>query len=265
MYETEAAINLGSTAVLRVLLPKAVLDRDARMRFFAYYAADGFWAVGGASNNGSTAVDWAARVLFRLENVLGRELGEHASSLIARSAEKVPPCSGGVYVLPFVAGERFPFRDPWLRFTVLGMSLDHDHRHVARALFEGISFVVKAMNEALRENGVEVAKAHCGGGGCQNPLMVRVLANVLCTPVVVYGGEVARAATALGAAVTLMRALGHVPSITKAELRAVREGVVGVVEPDRDLCNAYSECYSRFVRVCEALSSLMRELYGGGS
>ncbi|MCS7099187.1 MAG: FGGY family carbohydrate kinase [Sulfolobales archaeon] len=244
VYGSRAVLNLGSTAVVRVLKREVVLDRDPRMRFFCYYAADGYTAVGAASNNGMTALEWIRQNL----------LGGASWSEVMSEVEKASPCGGGVYVLPFLAGERFPFRDPYLRLTIAGLGIQHSRSSIARASFEGVSFILKAILDALSENGVPVSELHCGGSGCSLKGFVEVVSSVLGRPVVIYSEKLARLASSLGAVLVAMRALGHVSDLSKNLGEVVGTERAERVEPKEVACLEYEKCFKVFMSYLEILS-----------
>lgn len=248
VYESDAVLNLGSTAVIRVLRREVVLDRDPRMRFFCYYAADGYTAVGAASNNGMTALEWVRR------NILGGAPWDEIMEEVGR----VGPCSDGVYVLPFLTGERFPFRDPDIRFTVLGVGIHHGRAHIARASLEGVAFVLRAMVEALSENGILVRELHCGGGGCSLKALVEIVSNALGIPVVTYSSGLARMASSLGAALVAMKALGHVSDLRDGVTEVVERSRESRLEADELAHSRYDRCFKDFVDYLEAVAERYR-------
>jgi gluconokinase len=249
-YGEEAVLNLGSTAVIRTLRSEVITDRDPRMRFFCYYAADGYRAIGAASNNGMSSLEWVR------ENILG---GVDWSTLVDE-VSKIRPCSDGVLVLPFIGGERFPYRDPYLRFTLLGPAVSHSRAHVARASLEGVAFILKAIVDALEENGVITRTLHCGGGGCSIGSLVRVVADTCCKPVVVYGGDVARLASSIGAAAVAVRALGYSARLDTVKFDCVSRSRLDTIIPDVSTCSVYRECFSRFSEVLSSVSDIYRRL-----
>lgn len=228
--EENAVLNLGSTAVVRTLTKSLVLDKSREMRFFAYYAVDGYRAIGGASNNGMTVVDWLKKLVSA-----DLELPEH------------PACTDGVYVLPFLSGERYPFRDPNLTFTVHGLRLEHGREHLFKAVIEGIAFTVGYILKSIEENGRSISTLHCAGGGCLNAGIVKTFSNVLCKPIAVY--EVSRAAGLIGSAAIALKALGRARSALEAG-EALR-GAYRLVEPERSLCRDYEHCLSKFLKLVE--------------
>jgi len=239
-----AAVNLGSTAVLRLLSRGPITDSSRDMRFFTYYVADGFWAVGGASNNGCTAVDWFIKDILNLSTeALDEELKESRVG------------SDGVLFLPFLAGERFPFRSPYLRGVFYGLKLSHRRAHLIRAILEGVSFNLRVVKEALVENGVSISEVICGGGGCKSNAWREILSSMLCLPVSTVGWEAH--ATNRGAALIAAKALGFVKSYEPFTYSRSKAQVIN--QPPQSVCRAYDELYTRYMRLYMSLKEVFKE------
>lgn len=235
--EENAVLNLGSTAVIRTLTKEIVLDKSMEMRFFTYYAAEGYRAVGGASNNGMTVVEW-------FKKLLGSEL-----ELLEQ-----PVCTDGVYVLPFISGERYPFRDPNLTFNLIGARLEHGREHLFKGLIEGIAFTLNYIVASIEENGRSIEVLHCAGGGCQNIGIVRTISNVLCKPIAVY--EASRAVGLLGSAAIAMKSLGYLKS--SLDLGEWVRGGCSLVQPSKSTCATYEQCSHRFLKLVETARTTSR-------
>jgi gluconokinase len=250
IYGENAALNLGSTAVVRVLRRDVVIDRSPEMRFFCYYAADGYRAIGAASNNGMTFLEWVRRNI--------------ASGIdwkrISEDIKNVKPCSDGVLVLPFIGGERFPYRDPYIRLTVLGVGVSHDFRHMLKASMEGVAFILKAIINALEENDVTISMLHCSGGGCSIDELIKIVSEAICKSVALYDESVARMASTLGAVAVALRALRYYSSIDTVRFEHVENRRLGVIEPELSVCKDYSSCFKRFELALSNIRSLYRAL-----
>ncbi len=249
--EPEAVINLGSTAVIRVLTRAPRFDRSDAMRYFVYYAGDNYWAVGGASNNGMTFLEW-----FRL-NVLGNRDWDE----VERGMREVE-MARDLYVLPFITGERFPYRDPYLRFTVLGGALQHDWRHIAMAAFESIAFILKAIVSAMKENSITVEKAHISGRGSALDTLASIIATALEIPIVKYNQEVAGNAALLGDLCVALRALSYTKDLIGKKPRTVTESVNTVIRQREDLIDYYRVRYSKFLEVIESIKRIYHSILG---
>ncbi len=248
LYRGEAAMNLGSSAAIRLVTKEVVIDRSERMRLYHYYLADNYRVTGAIFNNGMSALEWFRGLIGSDWNSITESVREGAS------------CAEGIYVLPFALGEALPFRDPYMRFSILGLTLGNDVGSLFRAAFEGLGHLFKEAVEALRDNGIEVTEVHCGGGGCLVKKAVEIISNVMCKPVVVYREDVSRGASALGALVTLLRALNYVGDLSEVRFESVDKLKSEVIKPSQNLCRTYDECRSKYLEVVEALSELYRKL-----
>ncbi len=248
----EAALNLGTTAVVRALAREPLLDPRG-MRLFCYYAARGYWAFGGSTNNGGSVLRWLRGVL--LQPPAG-EPGPDPYSLLSSEAEGVEPGASGLICLPFLAGERFPFRDPYARGVLIGLRYDHGRGHLARAFMEGVAMTLRAIVDALADAHRRPSRLVGGGGGLRSRLWASIIASATEVPVVrVAGGE---HASSVGAAALAYLAIGAASDL---EGLGWSRGDVDVVEPDERLVEVYRELYRRFLEAYELLAPLFSRWY----
>lgn len=118
-------------------------------------------------------------------------------------ASVAPVGSHGVLYLPYLAGERSPFSDPYARACYIGISGQTQRSDLVRAVMEGVCFAYRALLEALTD---EVAALYVVGGGAQSRVWMQILADVLGCPVHVVAKPADAAAR--GAAIITGRALG---------------------------------------------------------
>lgn len=175
----KGAINLGTTAVVRTLSEVVRVDVDEQMRFFCYYAAGGKFAIGGSSNNGGSLLRWLKDTLFKLEETVASYSGLNVYGLIDLQASKVPPGSEGVLFLPYIYGERFPFRSPSSTGVIFGLKPNHTRSHIVRAAMEGVAFTLKSICEALSENALTLKEMLIAGGGSESDVWVQIIADML--------------------------------------------------------------------------------------
>ncbi|EHR60470.1 FGGY-family carbohydrate kinase [Saccharomonospora cyanea] len=155
-------------------------------------------------------------------------------------AEQAPPGAGGLVFLPYLspAGERVPFLDTSARGTFWGLSLEHGRDAVARAVFEGLTMVVK---DCLLAAGARTHELRVCGGGSNSEMWCRLIADVTGLRVVrPADGEVG----AKGAFLTGLVATGSEPDLTRAARRHVR--LDRTYEPEPDLVEGYADQYERF-------------------
>jgi glycerol kinase len=121
----------------------------------------------------------------------------NSSNEVENLASSVPD-SGGVMLVPALAGLGAPDWDPYARGGILGLTRGATRAHIARAALEGIAFAVSDLIEAMRSDaGRDVEELRVDGGASVNAMLMQFQADVLQVPVV---RPVTTETTALGAA-----------------------------------------------------------------
>lgn len=182
---------------------------------------------------GGQVLDWACRMLG-----LSGGPGELASL-----AAGAPPGAGGLVFQPYLspAGERAPFLDSRARGAFLGLSSEHEPAHLARAVLEGLSLVIRDCLAASRATPTELRVA---GGGSASPVWLHMLADVTGLPVVRSADD---EAGARGAFIVGRLATGAARDPGEAAAGYVR--VRDVIEPDPGRASAYADLYTDFLEL----------------
>ena len=183
---------IGSSAWVSQIQDHAVLDPKARI--FNYLDADGRAChVTGTVQTGAAAFDWMLR------NVMGSREAPLDISRMENMARQIAPGAEGVLFLPTLMGSRTPYWDPNTRGVLMGFTLYHDSRHIARAVYEGIAFALNSCAEIISEYGTPIQSMLLTGGGARSGLWPDILAAVfgMTTQVHRAPGE----CTSLGAAI----------------------------------------------------------------
>ncbi|WP_410813200.1 FGGY family carbohydrate kinase [Micromonospora sp. 067-2] len=156
---------------------------------------------------GGEVVQWACRLLGLADPTQLTELALGGAS-----------GAGGLSFLPYLspAGERAPFLDPLVRGAFVGLSVEHRPEHVARAVLEGLSFVVR---DCLDATGTAPTELLVSGGGAASTGWLRLIADV--TGVPVRRGVDAEAG-ARGAYLIGLVATGRATDVESAVTRFVR-------------------------------------------
>ena len=189
----DAYMNIGSSAWVSAMGESPCADPE--MRLFSYFDADETrYNICGTVQSAAAAGDWA------IENLLlpGVPRDQWDFSAIEKLAVSVPPGAQGVVYLPTLAGERTPWWTARVSGTLMGFTLYHDRRHVARAVYEGVMQSLCLCGALLTENGLPVRGLTLVGGGAKSPLWGQMAADMFGCPVRVHAAP--RSATSLGAA-----------------------------------------------------------------
>ena len=85
--------------------------------------------------------------------------------------------------LPFLAGERTPFMDPYAKGVYFGMGMKHEQSHMIRATMEGVMFNLKECDGVLDEMGIRRTKLIASGGAAKGITWKQIQADILEMPV----------------------------------------------------------------------------------
>lgn len=203
------------------------------------YPLLGMWVLGAATNTSGKALDWFAERIA--------PAGTSYAALLSDAAA-VPPGAGGLLFLPHLAGERAPVLDSRSRGAWVGLTLEHDRRHLVRALLEGVAFNFRSMQDALAEHGGAVGNIHCVGGQAHSTLWNQIKADVLNRPVLVP--EVIEAAV-VGAAI--LAAVGIGAYAGREEAVSAMVHIARQFEPDHARAMLYDELYGAYCTLYPAL------------
>ncbi|ANE45013.1 xylulose kinase [Deinococcus puniceus] len=130
--------------------------------------------------------------------------------------------------LPYLTGDRTPHLDPHARAAWVGLNAAHDHRHMARAAFEGVALSIAQAAELLPLTPGQAL--FLAGGGTVDPWWRQLLADCL-------GRELHAVATpgasVLGAARLAWAGIGVERPPTRPEVTAVIVPQVGRISAER--------------------------------
>ena len=235
------SVTIGTSGVVFAQMDHPSADPSGALHGFCH-AVSGRWHVMGCMLAAGGSLQWWRDAM-----------GIHADfdALIEEIAD-IPPGADGVRFLPYLSGERSPHDDPRASGAFLGLTMQHDRRHMTRAVLEGIAMGLNDMLELLRAGGHDTTTVRVAGGATRNPFWLQLLADVFQVPVETVNVP---DATAYGAAM-----LAAVGSGTHADAIAAADAMVSVttrVEPDGD---DYAELRATWGSLYQALAPTMHRL-----
>ena len=243
---------IGSSAWVSQILQHPVLDPKARI--FNFLDADGKSChVCGTVQTGAAAFDWT------LKNLLGSGDAGADISRIENMARQVRPGAEGVLFLPTLMGSRTPYWDPNTRGVLMGFTLYHDQRHIARAIYEGIAFALNSCAQIIAEYGAPITSMMLAGGGARSGLWPDILSAVFGQTTRVHRapGE----CTSLGAAIVAGVGAGIYANYEEAA-GIVQERSVHPVNPA--WAATYTEVYAIYRDIYEHLRPLTDRIAQSG-
>jgi xylulokinase len=130
---------------------------------------DGQWYVGGPVSTTGKALDWW------LESILGCEPGDYS----ALAGMTSTPLEGERLIfLPYLAGERAPIWNPKARGVFFGLSINHQHEHLTRAVLEAVAYTLCHLISYICDAGGEVSVITTCGGQARNEAWCQIKADI---------------------------------------------------------------------------------------
>lgn len=200
---SDGSVVIGTTSVLVSHIRE--LRSEIRSGVLAVPSPlPGMYYVMAENGLGGRALDWAQR-LFGYADV--------ESALV----DAAVVATDGLQFMPWLLGSVAPKPSDDVRGAYVGMSLQHDRRHLMRATLEGVALNLGWLLPHVESFvGGAFPFIRFGGGGAQSPLWAQLLADALDRPV--HRLAEPRATNARGAAFLAFNALGmldlaEVPSL----------------------------------------------------
>jgi gluconokinase len=254
----QATCMVGTSGAFRTIAPRPILDPAART--WCYALDERHWLVGGAINNGGIALSWLKDVI--------NQASSHSSTKAELSFEDLIDLAGqagagagGLVCLPYFAGERSPNWNMNARGILFGLTLQHDLRHIARSLLEGVAFRLRSLSEILSELSEDIREVRASGGFSHSTLWSQIIASAIGRKLLVPAwGET----SSLGAAFWAMQGAGALALFEKAgELVSIgdqyspRPDEVAVY--DR-LYQIYTGLYASSINAFDQIAEIQQEI-----
>jgi xylulokinase len=229
---TGTAEPVGAMALELVLDSERLLETHAHALDGAIFVENPGFVSGGS-------IMWLAKVL-----------GADQPDILSWAAE-APAGADGVTFLPTLSGATAPRWNDRMRGTFHGLSVNHDRRHLSRAVVEGCVYALRDITTRLAAMGLPGTEIRVVGGGARSALWLQTKADVCGLPVRPVLGE----PTALGGAMLAAVGAGLFPD---AGLAARQLAVLGAElyepEPNRSAC--YDEGYHRYRQLFDAVEAI---------
>jgi gluconokinase len=243
MQRGEAAITIGTSGAVRVVIDKPV--PDPQQRLFNYILTEKLYVTGGPVSNGGSALKWFSEVLLQHALSSAQDV-----EWLLQLAFEVPVGAGGLIFLPYLSGERAPSWDASARGAFVGLQTAHGRPHLARAVVEGISFAICQVMQAVEETNGEIDVIYASGAFVNSDEWVQLMSNLLNKKIIV---SATADSSAIGAALLGMHALGSLAdwNILKQWLPASKTFL-----PDASEHQRYLPYYNMFISLYPKLKSL---------
>ena len=241
-------LSLGTSGVILVHTETPRIDPSGALHSFCHAVPGKYYSMGVILSAGGS-LHWFRDAIGAPEIVAAGKSTTNSYDLLVAEAAASPPGAGGLFFLPYLAGERTPHMDPDARGAWIGLSLAHRRKHLIRAVLEGVGF---AFNDAWeRIIALELAPPvlRLVGGGAQSGLWRKIIASILNVPLQRLEIE---EGPAFGAALLAGVGCGMYNTVGEAIEQVVR--LKGELEkPDPSLVAIYRREYKRYIKLYPAL------------
>lgn len=219
------------------------------------YDREKLYTFGGSATSGGM-LRWFRDNFGQIEVNLGKQIDLTAYKILDLEAERVPPGSEGLIVLPYFMGERTPIWDPYAKGLIIGLTLSHTRAHIFRALMESAAYALRHNVETAKASGIPLKpKMGLVDGGAKSRLWRMIFADVTKFPQV-YVAE--SPGTPLGDAL-----LAGVGTGVLRGYEVIREWIKAAEtqEPDPESSKIYDKFYSLYLKLYESNKENYRKLY----
>jgi xylulokinase len=252
--EGQAYNYLGSSSWIAIATNTPFYDKEKR-NFTFHHLIRGLYMPAGTMQAAGGSYQWCRDTLCEREKKIALELGLSPYDLMNLEANKVPTGAESLLFLPYLLGERAPWWNPHARGTFVGLTARHNKSHLIRAVLEGVSFNLRIILDAFREQGVNIENMRIIGGGARGSFWAQILANM-------YNMEVLRPiyleeATSLGAAIAGGVGVGIFHDLEVAEnLIDIRD----CYHPIPEDVETYNRLYPVFIQAYRSLVDVFEQL-----
>lgn len=242
MEPGKAGLSIGTSGAVRMVVRTPAVVSG----LFCYALTRDVWVAGGAVSNGGMVQRW-------LTETYAPGVGDAEACL---RAERIPPGSDGLVMIPYLVAERASLWDSEIRGAFLHVRRAHTPDHFIRAGIEGVAFQLWTILRRLRMiNRVEEVRAT--GGVFRSQVWRDVVAGVLNRPLTVTAGA---EGSGLGAAVLGAKALGVADDLKSGYMMLRGDAVethIRVSDATREL---YEEMHYRVPHLLQGFGRLGSDL-----
>ncbi|MCX6090989.1 MAG: xylulokinase [Candidatus Atribacteria bacterium] len=239
--EGDTLITIGTGGQVFTSISTPVKDPDLRIHTFCH-AIPHTWHLLGASLCAGLSLSWFKK------SVLDQANHPFHYSELDQEAEKVPAGGDGLLFLPYLIGERTPYKDSFARGAFLNLHLTHQRGHFIRAIMEGVGFALNNSVDIFRSLGVSGKRFIFAGGGAKSELWKQIIASIVGNPLIT---TTTREEAATGAAILAMMGSHHFPSFDEAMKTLIHYHEP--VSPVKEWEKIYQEQYQTFQALYPAL------------
>jgi len=175
LEDGESSISLGTNAVVRFTLSQKLSSEFLVLNsMFCYPYINGKFILGGYTKSGGDSVDWLMSILTNNPN---HHTFNHETFCLESNLS--PPGSRGVVFIPYISGRGTPNESNLPNGAFFGLGRHHSRSDIIRSVLEGVAFSLREIIMFLDVEGLNRSELRIMGGGANNAIWRKIIANVL--------------------------------------------------------------------------------------
>lgn len=234
------SLSTGTVMALAAFAPSRTEGQDCGIAMHYGFLPDTYVMLP-VAESGGISLEWFKKTtMSQMDyNTLNRELEQRT-------------CSSEIVFLPYLVGTNSPEFDTEAKGMFYGLRSEHDAVDMARAVMEGVAFVLRKNCDAIQKAGVPVYCIYATGGAARSNTWCQIQADITGLPVIVLKEkEVA----CLGAAIAAAVSRGEYTSYQEAAKLTHAQG--GRYEPKKR--EELERKYQKFCALYEFMITLERQ------
>ncbi|HTI89827.1 MAG TPA: gluconokinase [Puia sp.] len=239
----KATVTIEDSAAVRVIGSQVLSDKQRRL--FNYVLDDTHYVSGGPSNSGGIIFEWFAKQFGDFRNAYDLET---CMEDLIKEASSAAPGAERLLFLPYLLGERAPIWNAQARGVFFGVNINHERKHFARAVIEGILYQMYSIEKMLQEHR-NIKEISVNGSFASIPFCTQLIADIFNLPVRTSTNA---SSVSMGAYLLTATDIGVYKSIEEAS-RSV--SLTESFKPNNHNSSVYARYYSVFEDLTGKLAS----------
>ena len=242
MNSSQCKIRLGTSGALSTIVD-SIDDLSNNMNYCWSYIFKDSWMLDVNTRSCAQSVRWLRDVFYGDRLKTSKTYDE-----IDGEAQSAPLGSEGLLFHPYLLGEDAPYWDSGLKGNFLGISVNHERSHFARAIYEGTAFALRDAMSTFGARAGGFKENIFTGGGVRSKCWLSIVADILG----IDGGVSADTDAAFGASVLAGVGIGVLGKLEEVmPLCKNRDSYIRYNRENHKIYNELFYKYKRMKEVCD--------------
>ncbi|WP_019152697.1 xylulokinase [Robertmurraya massiliosenegalensis] len=236
--------SIGTSGVVLSYEEKKERDFKGKVHYFNHGKENAFYTMGVTLAAGYS-LNWFKESFAQKEDY----------DTLLTGVEEVAIGANGLLFTPYLAGERTPHADAFIRGSFIGVDSSHKRIDFVRAVIEGITFSLNESIEIFRDGGKKIDTIVSIGGGAKNDTWLQIQADIFNVKIQKLSSE---QGPGIGAAMIAALGCGWYSSLNECAESFTK--VVKTFEPIEKNVRQYEELFRLYKKVYQSTKEISEGL-----